>query len=85
MNYTWYDFFGNVGVSTLLMAYLLLQMNKLKSGDLIYSFLNGLGSALILISLIYEFNLSAFFIEFFWLLISIYGIGRYINKNSVPK
>jgi hypothetical protein len=80
MNYTWYDFVGNVGVSILLITYLLLQMNRLKSSDLIFSSLNGLGATLIIISLISEFNLSAFFIELFWLLISIYGIGRYINK-----
>ncbi len=80
MNYTWYDFVGNVGVSLLLITYLLLQLNKLKGSDLIFSLLNGLGATLIIISLIAEFNLSAFFIEFFWLLISIYGIARYIIK-----
>jgi hypothetical protein len=74
MNYTWYDLAGNVGVASILITYLLLQMNKIKSSDPAYSVLNAVGASLILTSLIFEFNLSAFLIEFFWLLISIYGI-----------
>ncbi len=84
MNYTWYDLVGNVGVATILITYLLLQMNKFKSSDFVYSLLNAVGASLILTSLIYDFNLSAFLIEFFWLLISIYGIVKYrlaVNKE----
>lgn len=77
MNYNWYDLVGNIGVGLILAAYLLLQMNKLQSIDLLYSLLNAIGASLIIASLIYAFNLSAFLIEFFWLLISIYGILKY--------
>lgn len=88
MNYTWYDLVGNIGVASILMAYLLLQLNKFKSSDLKFSVLNAIGASLILTSLSYEFNLSAFLIEFFWLLISIYGIIKYATlgdrKCSVP-
>tara|TARA_R110002050_G_scaffold71891_3_gene154667 strand:- start:52285 stop:52539 length:255 start_codon:yes stop_codon:yes gene_type:complete len=82
MGYTWYDFVGNVGVFLLLTAYLLLQINKLSSHQLSYSILNALGATLILISLIYEFNLSAFAIEFFWLLISVIGIVNYYRAKK---
>ena len=82
MGYTWYDFVGNVGVFLLLTAYLLLQLNKLSSNQLSYSVLNGLGAILILVSLTYEFNLSAFAIEFFWLLISIVGIVDYYRSKK---
>jgi multidrug transporter EmrE-like cation transporter len=83
MGYTWYDFVGNVGVFMLLAAYLLLQLNKLSSNQLSYSLLNGVGATLILVSLIFEFNLSAFAIEFFWLLISIVGIIEYYRSKKV--
>jgi hypothetical protein len=82
MDYTWYDFVGNVGVIMLLAAYLLLQLNKLSSNQLSYSILNGAGAILILVSLIYEFNLSAFAIEFFWLLISIVGVIDYYRSKK---
>lgn len=82
MGYTWYDFVGNVGVFLLLAAYLLLQLNKLSSNQLSYSILNAVGAIFILISLIFEFNLSAFAIEFFWLLISLVGIVNYYRAKS---
>ncbi|MEH6357925.1 MAG: hypothetical protein V7745_02985 [Pseudomonadales bacterium] len=83
MGYTWYDFVGNVGVFLLLAAYLLLQLNKITSNQISYSIMNAVGAILILVSLIFEFNLSAFAIEFFWLLISIVGIVNYWRtKNS---
>ena len=82
MGYTWYDFVGNVGVFLLLAAYLLLQLNKITSNQIGYSLMNAVGAILILVSLIFEFNLSAFAIEFFWLLISIVGIIDYLRSKK---
>jgi len=82
MGYTWYDFVGNVGVFLLLAAYLLLQLNKITSNQISYSLMNAIGAALILVSLIFEFNLSAFAIEFFWLLISMVGIVDYLRTKK---
>jgi hypothetical protein len=39
------------------------------------------GAGLVLISLFGEFNLSAFLVEFFWLIISLYGLAQQ-NKFS---
>ncbi|MEJ2055713.1 MAG: hypothetical protein P8X42_17500 [Calditrichaceae bacterium] len=72
-----HDFLGMIGVACILLMYLLLQLNKVKSTALSYSIINGIGAALIIVSLLFEFNLSAFIIESFWLLISIYGIIKY--------
>ena len=83
MGYTLYDFVGNVGVLLLLGAYLLLQLNKISSNQLSYSLLNVLGAILIIISLTVEFNLSAFAIEFFWVLISTVGIVSYFRSKKV--
>lgn len=82
MSYTWYDFLGNVGVLLLLVAYLLLQLNKITSNQISYSLMNAIGAVLILVSLIFEFNLSAFAIEFFWLLISIVGMVDYYRRKK---
>jgi len=84
MGYTWYDFLGNVGVFLLLTAYLLLQLNKINSNQISYSLMNAIGAALIIVSLIFEFNLSAFAIEFFWLLISLVGIVNYYRTKTKP-
>ena len=81
MTYGWHDLVGIIGVVLILATYMLLQLEKLSATSFLYSATNGLGALLILVSLIYEFNLSAFIIEAFWLLISIYGIVRYFSRN----
>jgi hypothetical protein len=79
MNYTWYDLIGNIGAALILAANLLLQLKRLSSDKLIYSSLNGFGAVMIIFSLIFEFNFSAFIVEFFWLMISIFGFIRIIS------
>lgn len=87
MDYSWYDFIGNIGVLLILVAYLLLQLNILNSNMVKFSLLNLIGAFLILVSLYFEFNLSAFLIEFFWLLISLIGVlkslKQYFSKRTL--
>ena len=83
MTYTWYDFIGNLGVLLILVTYLLLQMDRLEGKSFFYSFNNAIGALLVLISLYFEFNLSAFIIEFFWLLISLYGLLHSRRSETV--
>jgi multidrug transporter EmrE-like cation transporter len=82
MNYGLLDIVGNLGVLLLMVTYLLLQLNKLSNG-LAYSVLNALGATLIVISLLVNFNLSAFLIEVFWILISFVGIYRHLRLRTV--
>ncbi len=82
MKYGWHDLLGISGVVLILVTYMLLQLEKLSATSFLYSATNGLGASLILVSLIYEFNLSAFIIEAFWMLISIYGLVRYFSRNK---
>lgn len=82
MNYDLLDLVGNVGVLMLMVAYLLLQLNRLSSG-LIYSVLNAVGASLIVISLLTNFNLSAFLMEVFWVLISLLGIYRSLRPKTL--
>jgi predicted membrane protein len=79
--YAWYDFAGNIGVGLMVLGYLLLQSEKISSRDLSYSLMNGVGALLVVISLLYQFNLSAFLVEVFWLLISIYGLIRFAIRS----
>ncbi len=74
MTYQWPDFIGNVGVFFVLLSYMLLQLERMDSKSFSYSLLNFSGAILILVSLVYNFNLSSFIIEIFWLLISAYGL-----------
>lgn len=83
MSYGPLDFIGNVGVIILMITYLMLQLNKLSSDGLAYSVLNAVGASLIVVSLIYDFNLSALLMEVFWVLISFVGIYRYFRLKSL--
>ena len=83
MSYGPLDLIGNVGVVVLMIAYLMLQLNKLSSDGLAYSLLNAIGASLIIVSLIYDFNLSALLMEVFWVLISFVGIYRYFRLKAI--
>jgi hypothetical protein len=83
MNYGPLDFVGNIGVVVLVITYLMLQLNKLSSDGLAYSVLNAVGAGLIVVSLIFNFNLSALIIEVFWVLISFVGIYRYFRLKAL--
>lgn len=85
MEYHWYDFVGNIGVFLILLAYLLLQTGILRSDMIRFSVLNLIGAFLILVSFYFEFNLSAFLIEFFWLLISLLGVAKSVKKYSTKR
>ncbi|HYJ84616.1 MAG TPA: hypothetical protein VEW46_01005 [Pyrinomonadaceae bacterium] len=76
MEYGWYDLAGNIGVLMMVIAYLLLQLDKLSSSAVSYLLLNALGAVLVMLSLMFRFNLSAFLMEAFWLLISLFGLAK---------
>jgi len=80
--YFWHDIAGVLGVFLVLLCYFLLQINKMQGSSLSYSVLNGLGACFILVSLYYDFNLSAFIVEVAWVLISLYGIYKYLGRSN---
>ncbi len=81
MIYQWHDILGNIGVALIIITYFLLQLERLPSTSLSYSVLNALGAFFVIVSLMYEFNMSAFIVEAFWVLISLFGIFRYIRSR----
>lgn len=82
MNLSWFDLAGFVGVVLIVIAYLLLQLNKLPSSAPAYSLLNAIGAFLVMVSLVFDFNLSAFLMEVFWFLISLFGLFRSVLSKS---
>jgi hypothetical protein len=76
MTFAWYDILGSLGVGIIVLTYVLLQLERIRSTQPIYSILNAIGSAMILVSLFYTFNLPSVIVEVFWLLISIFGIAK---------
>ncbi len=82
MELAWHDAVGGLGVAMMVLTYLLLQLERLDSRGLSYSFLNGVGASLVIFSLMYEFNLSAFLMELFWLLISLLGLVMWARRRS---
>ncbi|MEP6704691.1 MAG: hypothetical protein ABJB34_07790 [Acidobacteriota bacterium] len=77
----WYDIVGTLGVAIIILTYAFLQIERVRSDQLIYSLLNAVGAALILVSLYFDFNLPSLVVEFFWLLISLFGIGKYLARQ----
>lgn len=75
---------GLVGVLCFLLAYFLLQNGKVTHNGGPYLGLNLLGALLVMVSLLYDWNLPAFLLEAAWALISMYGIYRHIWKKHAP-
>src|SRR5882724_11351420 len=86
MNFHLFDLAGFIGVLLIVVAYLLLQLDKLPSSSPRYSLMNAAGALLIIVSSVFKFNLSAFIVDAFWLLISLLGLWRSLStrKHSKP-
>ena len=85
LNVTIFDVCGIIGVALIIVTYLLLTTNRMRPDGWRYPLLNGLGAVLIMISLVHDFNLSAFIVEAFWATISVVGIVRwFIGRRKQP-
>ncbi|HNP64434.1 MAG TPA: permease [Woeseiaceae bacterium] len=87
-DYHWHDFLGNLGVLLIIVSYFWMQIGRISGQDPLYSIVNAIGAALVLVSLYFDFNLSAFLVETFWLIISILGLflgSRKIRRIGVHR
>jgi paired small multidrug resistance pump len=80
--YAWHDLVGNVGVLIILGTYFMLQAGRLDAKSVAYSALNGLGAGSITISLLFDFNLSAFVVEAAWVAVSLFGLRRALRARA---
>jgi hypothetical protein len=78
-----FDCIGHIGVFLFVSAFFLLQREVLRSDDLRYLGMNLVGAILLMISLMWTWNLPAFVLELFWLLISVYGIIKTLRKRGI--
>lgn len=76
LHFEWHEYVGLLGVALCLLAYFGLQAGRLRGDGLVFQLTNIAGAAGIVVSLLYNFNLSAMAIELAWIAISIYGIVR---------
>ncbi len=80
------DILGMTGVAIILWYYFLLQVGKAQAESFSFSFANLVGSALVLVSLWFNWNLSSVVIEIAWLLISLCATVRALfHHNTKPK
>lgn len=75
------DLLGIVGVVIILLYYFLLQIGKCPANSLNFSLANFIGSALLLFSLWFNWNLASVVIEISWLFISLYGLIRSVRVS----
>lgn len=76
-----FDVIGMLGVTMILATYAMAQLDHINVKGINYSALNALGAWLILVSLVIDFNLSAFMIEICWLFISLVGIFKAFKRK----
>jgi len=79
------DVIGVSGVIIVVATYMLLQIDKIDAKGFWYSFLNAIGSVMILYSLTYNWNLASIIIEFFWIAISLFGLWKWNKSRNKAK
>lgn len=77
------DMIGMAGVCLVLIAYCLLNINKMSSHTMPYQVMNLVGSILLLFSLFFHWNLASVVIEIAWISISLMGIVRVLRARKM--
>ena len=78
-----FNVIGGAGVFLILLAYFLLEAERVRSDHLTYLFMNLVGSVLLFISLMWAWNLPSVVIEVCWFLISLYGIVKVVRRRRL--
>lgn len=74
------DIIGITGVFIIVVAYILMQIDRMDPKGFLFSLLNTIGAIFILVSLLYDWNLASFVMEVIWLTLSFYGTIRGYKK-----
>jgi hypothetical protein len=75
------DIGGVVGVLMMLAAYALAQLGRMSVDQAPSLLLNLVGALLVLLSLLFKFNLSAFLMETAWALVALFGLVKLALKK----
>lgn len=73
---------GFLGMLCVVAAFFAIERSYLTNNDIRYYLINLSGAILLIVSLLYHFNLGSFVIEVFWIIISVLGILRCRKKSS---
>jgi hypothetical protein len=71
-----------LGTVMVVMAYLLMQLDRVDPKGLSYNLINLMGAILLLTSLWFHFNLASFVIEIFWIAASLIGVWKYCRRQG---
>jgi hypothetical protein len=81
MHVSLYDALGLAGAVTFLAAFAGIQTGRLDPHGAPYLLMNFAGAVLVLLSLLFAFNLASFFLEVCWALVALYGLVRLALKR----
>ena len=76
------DIIGMMGTIAVVLAFFLIQLEKIDPRGLQYNLLNLSGAIMLLISLCINFNLASFVIELFWIAASMVGLFKYYQRRQ---
>lgn len=76
------DILGVAGALCVVLAYSLLQFEKVTPRTYTYNLVNLAGALLLFVSLLINFNLGSFIIEIVWISVSIYGLYQTYKESN---
>lgn len=76
-----HDVAGVIGSLIVIAAYFATQAGWFAASDPRFALANLIGAVLIMFSLAMDWNLAAFVMEVFWILISLFGLARYYTRR----
>jgi hypothetical protein len=77
------DAIGMLGTLMVVLAYTLLQLERINPKSLSYNVINLVGAIFLFFSLCFNFNLASLVIEVFWIGASIIGLWKYWHRPVV--
>jgi len=77
------DIIGMMGTFAVVLAFFLIQLERIDPKGLQYNLLNLSGAIMLLISLCINFNLASFVIELFWIAASMVGLFKYYQRRQL--
>lgn len=72
---------GILGVLVIVIAYILMQIDRIDPKGFYFSLWNTLGAIMILVSLLYAWNLASFVMEVIWFSLSLFGMIKGWEKR----
>jgi len=76
------DTVGMLGTMLVVLAYFLLQLERVDPRGLGYNLINLVGASCLLFSLCFSFNLANFVIELFWIAASLIGLWKFSRRKG---